>query len=266
MLNIHNPADWPKMKNYYRANDMLNLLTYFPKLSPVRDLTIVESIEEFENKKSYFASFSQNRVDTLKGHHPINNIENSSNPKEFLNTLMQVKAQDPSGVLILFNLDCPPSARYERYAGIAVGIDLGLRVVIDAVSQGFDGREVSKSICTHERYLIPWTDLRKVSITNFKEYQTYQITDEEYLKTREERIKFLTSIGLNPQIFTKYIPIKYQPIPDFIWLDILQNLIKKLDRNEEILREKGFTSFAISGHTEGKRFAPWQMYDKSRFF
>lgn len=41
-------------------------------------------------------------------------------------------------------------------AEISVGVDLGQDVIIDAVSKGFDGREVSKSICTHERYFIPW--------------------------------------------------------------------------------------------------------------
>ena len=41
-------------------------------------------------------------------------------------------------------------------AGISVGVDLGQDVIIDAVSKGFDGREVSKSICNHERYFIPW--------------------------------------------------------------------------------------------------------------
>ena len=33
---------------------------------------------------------------------------------------------------------------YERWAGISVGVDLGQDVIIDAVSKGFDGREVSK--------------------------------------------------------------------------------------------------------------------------
>lgn len=27
----------------------------------------------------------------------------------------------------------------------------------------------------------------------------------------------------------------------------------------------GFTNFAISGHTEGKQFSLWQMFDKSRY-
>lgn len=102
------------------------------------------------------------------------------------------------------------SERYERYAGISVRVDLGKDVIIAAVSQGFDGREVNKSICTHEIYFIPWFDLRKLCIENFKDYQTYLINNEDYQVTRNEKIEFLKSIGLDPTVFSKYIPENYQ--------------------------------------------------------
>ena len=55
-----------------------------------------------------------------------------------------MKEKDPFGVLVLFNVTSESSERYERWAGISVGVDLGQDVIIDAVSKGFDGREVSK--------------------------------------------------------------------------------------------------------------------------
>ena len=41
--------------------------------------------------------------------------------------------------------------------------------------------------------------------------------------TREERVKFLSSIGLDPQVFSKYIPEDYEEIPDFIWLSVIRS-------------------------------------------
>lgn len=265
MLNMNNITEQQKMMNYYRTSDMLNLLSFFPQLSPVRDLTIVENIEEYLANKAYFDSFDQNRVDTIKGRVPILGIDDSGKSNTFFNALIQVKEKDPLGVLVLFNIDSIPTERYERYAGISVGVNLGEYVIIEAVSKGFDGREVSKSICTHERYYIPWHDLRRVCIDKFKEYQIFQISNKEYQLTRNERIEFLKSINLNPEIFSKYIPEKYEEIPDFIWLHIIENLIKLLEKEEDILSSYGFNNFAISGHTEGKRFAPWQMFDKNRY-
>ena len=265
MLSINNINDKPKMMEYYRTSDMLNLLYFFPQLSPIKDLTIVESKEDYLNNKKLLDSFNQNRVDTLKGRIPILGIENSGKNDSFYNTLIKVKEKDPLGVLVLFNITSEPSERYERWAGISVGVDLGQDVIIDAVSKGFDGREVSKSVCTHERYFIPWYDLRKISVDNLKQYQTYQISNVDYQMTRMERIKFLKSIGLNPNVFSPYIPEDYQAIPDFIWISVIRNLLKQLEKNEDILANCGFTNFAISGHTEGNQFAPWQMFDKSRY-
>ena len=265
MLNMNNISNRQKMMNYYRTSDMLNLLYFFPELSPVRDLTIVEDEEDYLVNQEYFDSFDQNRVDTIKGKIPILGIENAGNSEGFYDTLIKVKQKDLDGVLVLFNIDSVPTERYERYAGISVGIDLGKDVIIDAVSKGFDGREVSKSICTHERYFIPWFDLRRISIGNFKEYQIFQISDYDYQLTRLERINFLKSIGLDEEVFTEYIPEVYQSIPDFVWLSLIQKLLKQLEKKEDILLSCGFTNFAISGHTEGCCFAPWQMFDKSRY-
>lgn len=265
MLSMNNINDKKKMMQYYRTSDMLNLLYFFPDLSPIKDLTIVENEEDYLKNKEFLESFNQNRVDTLKGRTPILGIENAGNSNCFYDTLKKVKEKDSLGVLVLFNINSEPTERYERYAGISVRVDLGESVYIEAVSKGFDGREVSKSICIHERYFIPWFDLRKLNISNFKEYQTYKISDIDYQKTRNERVNFLKSIGLDYNTFSQCIPYDYQEIPDFIWLDVITNLLKKLEKNEDILRKYGFTNFAISGHTEGKHFAPWQMFDDSRY-
>lgn len=265
MLSMNNINDKLKMMKYYRTSDMLNLLYFFPQLSPIKNLTIVESEEEYLNNKDLLDCFNQNRVDTLKGRLPIEGIENSGKSSCFYDALIKVKEKDPLGVLVLFNITSEPTERYARWAGISVGVDLGHDIVIEAVSKGFDGREVSKNICTHERYFIPWHSLRKISVENFKQYQIYQISNDDYQMTRMERINFLKSIGLNSHVFSQYIPEDYYPIPDFIWLSVIRNLLKQLEKNEDLLVSCGFTNFAISGHTEGKQFAPWQMFDKSRY-
>lgn len=265
MLTINNHEDITKMHNYYRTSDMLNLLIYFPELSPIRNLTIIEDELDYQKNIDYIKSLDSIRVDSLKTRNLITGIESTGRYDDFLNTLKRVKEKDKQGVIALFNVTNPPSERYQRCAGISVGIDLGEGIYIDAVSKGFDGREVSKSICTHERYYIPWFELRRCCIENFKQYQTFQISDEEYHKTRINRIKFLESLGLNSNEFIQYIPETYEQIPDYIWLNIIKNLLKKLEKKEDILRKNNFEHFAISGHTEESEFKPWQMFDKSRY-
>ena len=61
------------------------------------------------------------------------------------------------------------------------------------------------------------------------------------------------------------MPETYKPIPDVIWLSVIKELLKKLEKQEEILINSDMFNFAIHGHTEGEYFRPWQMFDKNRY-
>ena len=265
MLSSLNKNDINKMMNYYRTSEMLNLKLFFPKVSPIKEIVIVETPKEFIENRDYLEKFDQNDVDTIKGRTAITGIQNSGKSDQFYNTLLKVKQKDEKGVLVLFNIDVIPTERYERWAGININVNIGDNVIIEAVSKGFDRMEVSHGICTHERYLIPWYKLRTLNIDNFKSFQTFKINQNDYNITRINRIAFLKSVGLDEKKFISYIPEIYQDIPNFILEDIIKNILKVLEKEEEYLLSYGKKFFVISGHTEGKKFAPWKMYDKNRY-
>lgn len=265
MLRYNNPKDKEKMMRYHRTKDMINLLNFFPEISPIRNLTIVESIEDYKKHYEFLKDLPGERNDSLITKPFMKSIEGTGIKPDIPSILKKVKEIDKEGVIALFDLCHKPSERYERYAGISLGVSLGKGVYIDAVGKGFDGREVSKGLSCHERYFIPWFSLREVNGSNFRKYRTYLVSQEEYEKSRKNRIKFLESIQLNEEIFSTYNPEIYQEIPDFIWLDVIKNVIKKLEDREEELKSAGLEEFAISGHTEGKKWYPWQMFDKSRY-
>ena len=108
------------------------------------------------------------------------------------------------------------------------------------------------------------SEFDSTNIDNFKTYNTYIIDDEDYQKSREERVDFLLKCDVKEDILNDKIPKKYEPIPDFIWLDIIKNVLKPLEKNEDYLKSEGFLEFNLSGHTEGKKFRPWQMADDQR--
>lgn len=51
-VKYQNKNDIPEMMKYHRTRDMINLITYFPDLSLIRNLKIVKSIEDY--KEYYF--------------------------------------------------------------------------------------------------------------------------------------------------------------------------------------------------------------------
>lgn len=264
MYSIKNDKDIEKIIKYHRAKDMVNIMKYFKDLSPIDDLVVIMDEDDYLKNKDNIKLLT-----SIRNGNPINEPCMASIPVRDINPnvldiIKEIKQENKNGILILFHVNAKPTERYERYAGISVGVSLGNYIYIDAVSHGFDGREVLKGICTHERYSIPWSDLRKINISNFKDYQTYKIDNKKYLETRKERIEYLISCGIDKNLIEENIPKDYQDIPDFIWLDIIKNIIKVIEKEEDILRQSGFLEFNLSGHTEEKRFRPWQMVDDKR--
>ncbi len=264
MYSLQNEKEKNKILNYHRAKDMVNIMKFFPGLSPVDDLAIITDENDYLENKDKISNLT-----SIRNGNPISELCMKSIPTKeinpnYLDIIKEIKEENENGVLILFHLNVTPTERYERYAGISVGISLGRQINIEAVGKGFDGREVLKGISCHERYIIPWQDIRKINIGNFKEYNTFITNQENYLKSREERISYLGKCGIDKNILEENIPVEYKEIPDFIWLDIIKNIIKPLEKEEDFLRQDGFLEFNLSGHTEGKRFRPWQMADDKR--
>ena len=72
MLSIKNSNDLAKMMNYYRTSDMIKLFILFPDVTPVSDIVLVESYDDYINNKEFFDSFNNYRIDTLRGRKLIN--------------------------------------------------------------------------------------------------------------------------------------------------------------------------------------------------
>ena len=265
MLTIDNEEDIKLMHNYYRASDMIDFWYFFPDASPLERLAIATDKEDYLNNKEYLDSFDGYRVDSPKDYSIIEGIESDGGTCNYEELFDRIKKKNPHGVILFFDLRGVPSKRYERLAGISVNVNILEDVCIEAVSKGFDGREISKGICVHERYLIPWFKLREVNISNFKDFQIFKISEEDYIKTREERIKFLESVGITNVSYDKYIPYKYEDIPLFIWDNLIRTILVTLEKKEDILLSSGYKHFAIGGNTENKECFLWQMYNKDRY-
>ena len=264
MYSIKNEEDIQYILRYHRANDMVNIIKFFPGLSPIDDLVIVKNEEDYLANMDKISSLTSIRNGNPITQPCMKSIPVKEKNPDVLDIMRKVKQENKDGVLILFHLNVDATERYERYAGISVAISLGKYIYIEAVGKGFDGREVLKGISCHERYSIPWSHIFKININNFKNYRTFLINDDIYNKSREERIDYLVSCGIDRNVLEENIPKEYTEIPDFIWLDIIKNIIKVLNKEEDYLRYNKFTEFNLSGHTEGKRFRPWQMANDKR--
>ncbi len=216
MLTTDKDEDIKLMHNYYRASDMLDFLYFFPEASKLERLAICFDDEDYINNKEYFDSFDSFRIDSPKDHSLIEGIESDGLKTDVIQLFKKVKDKNKHGVILFFDLEGKPNKRYTYDAGISVNVNLYDDVCIEAVSKGFDGREISKGVCVHERYLIPWFDLRGLTIDSFHKYRIYKISQEDYYETRKNRINFLNNLGEKTSDFISYIPSVYEEVPDYI--------------------------------------------------
>lgn len=265
MLTLDNKSDIDLMHNYYRASDMIDFLFFFPEASYLERLAIATDKEDYLNNKEYLDSFDSFRIDSPKGYSLIEGIESNGLKTDIVELFDKIKSKNKHGVVLFFDLEGDPSKRYTYDAGVSINVNLYNDVCIEAVSKGFDGREISKGVCVHERYLIPWFELRGLTIDNFKKYLIYKISQEDYIETRKNRIDFLKSLGEDPNDFIRYIPSLYEDIQDYIWEDLIQKILVNLYKKEDILEKSKFKHFAIGGNAHDKKCFIWQMYNKDRY-
>ena len=115
MYSIKKEKDIPCILKYHRAKDMVNIMRFFPGLSPVKDLVVVLDEKDYENNINKLDG-----LDNIRNGNPITEpcmksiiIKNENQDR--LEALKMIKKDNKNGVLILFSLDNELSNRYESW-------------------------------------------------------------------------------------------------------------------------------------------------------
>jgi hypothetical protein len=73
--------------------------------------------------------------------------------------------------------------------------------------------------------------LNRCNLDTFKSFQTYLINEDDYKKSREERVGFLLTTGAKIEEINKHVPLNYEKVPDFIWEDVIKKHFIKAIKN-----------------------------------
>jgi len=267
MLSANNKKDLEKIKRYGRANDMLLLQQFFPEIYPVVDMTVIESEQDFMDNAEYLSRFNKRnrRADTSIESENFFKSNSSLGSGDNLSYIQNIKAENPDGVMVLFNVCYPHTERYGRDGGMSISVNVGKGIFIEYVGKGFDGEMLLKGKATHESYEIGWDEIRSITRGNINEKRVYLVSDEAYkqhVKVWSETLE--KGLGYPREEFESHIPETYQGISDTIMADAI-TIIKKLPKIQDELEMHKLTSFLISGNCEDGRFTPWQMAADTRF-
>lgn len=256
------------MMKYGKANGLKLVQKYIPKLNPFKSTRIVSSIEEWEKIKNECPQRITCRTDTKIGEKRNVRIEGTSGKKEDIpDILKQIKNQNPDAVLLLLEPKHDTIPRYENDGGFNIIFDLDKNVIIEIVGKGFDAREITREKAVHERYNIPWNEILfikdKEDLMKNKLVEKYFISQDEYTKTREERIKFLSSIEQNIDIEEK-VPKEYNKLDDELIKDMLDDIILPMYEKKRQMYEDGLKVCNVQGNIVNKTLEAWEIFKKER--
>lgn len=256
---------------YGKAKGIFLLNKYLPDLYPYKKIQIISSIEEWDKIKDKLPERVTTRTDTKIGDNRNVRISGTSGKKEDVPLeIEELKKQNPDGVLLLLDTKSPTIPRYENDGGFNVGFNINENVVIELVGKGFDGRELTREKAVHERYVIPWDEVlfirNKKDMTKSRNVSMYEICDDEYKRTRQERVEFLNEKEkeIDREIIEENVPIAYKELDEEIIKNILDDVILELcKRKDELLRD-GLRNFNVQGNIVDGKIVPWEIFRPER--
>lgn len=105
--------DIKEILKYHRAKDMINIMKYFPGLSPVEDLAVVTSKDDYLKNADELKDLTSIRNGNSTSELCMKSIPVKEINPDILEVMDEVKKENKNGVVILFRLGIEPSERYD---------------------------------------------------------------------------------------------------------------------------------------------------------
>lgn len=250
---------------------MYLLKKYLPNLNLISNVTVVNSLEEWNKIKDRFPERIVTRTDNIIGETTVRISGTSGKKEDIPRYLKQIKSQNPNSVVLLIEGNLPSYRRYENLGGFIVAFSLDEDITISLVGRGFDGRELTRGISEHEGYKIPWNEVlfikNREDLLKNKFVQHHIIDDEQYKKSRVERVNFLVEdVKEDKEIAETKIPLSYHLIDDSIIEDIIENVVIPLYSRNTDLHYDGLKHFKVQGNISNKgKIVPYEITTPERF-
>lgn len=257
------------LMTYGKAKGIVLLQKYLPNLNPFAGISIIRDLEEWEKVKDNYPERITQRTDTKIGDPRIVRIAGTTGKKEDIpDCIRQIKAQNPDGVLLLLTMKKETIPRYQNDGAFNIAFFHGDSVVIELLGKGFDGGQLTREKAVHERYTIPWNEVLfmrdKYDLQKSREVSKFVVPDEEYQRTRKERVAWLKSIESDKEAIEESVPERYIPTDNDTIKSILDDIVFPLYKRQSDLKRDGLTVFNVQGNVVDGVVEPWEFFRPER--
>lgn len=255
---------------YGKSKGAFLIQKYLPNLNIFKNLTIIHSINEWNDVKDKFGDFIAYRIDYPIGSNHSNSIPGASGfANSIPEALAKTKKQTLDGVILLMSTKEPAIPRYENDGGFNVLFNSGSEIIIEIVGKGFDAHEITQGLAVHERYQIPWNEVlfmrNRLDLLKNRFVTKTLVTPQNYTRQRANRIKFLEKdCHYDFNKFEKSIPEHYSLVSDKIISSILNDVIFELIKKQSQLRGDRLNNFGVQGNLVHGCVQPWEIFRTER--
>ena len=184
-------ADSELLKKYNKCSGISLINRYIPELSVIKNMFVLESVEEWFQVQHSFGNMVTIRMDNLIGE-DIPLIAGRTTLKCHIPDYISMVADNYTGaVCVCLNVEDGSNQRIYTEGGLNIIFDLNSHVLIEYVGPGFDCRELTKGKSVHEGWNIPIEEVPFIRDTNIYKYCFHKTSQQAYLDSLEERMSFL---------------------------------------------------------------------------
>lgn len=257
---------------YAKFNDLLLAKELLPHVFPFYDLRIVQNLKDWEQIADRYGDFVYCRVDAPIGY-PRPRAATSGNKSDIPRLIKQYcNPFTRCAVIIMTPKDpnSPPVKRYNYDGGFSVLFELDKHIVVEAVSRGFDGGDITHGAIAHERWIYPWDNLTNDNdlkwFQNRAKQPIYFINNQDYRDTREARIDLLVKeCRFEYQTVAAAIPRAYERLPYRTIQNLVGSVALALRRRQTYLRRNNLTNFIAYGNIVSEQPQVWGIYRQNHF-
>lgn len=268
ILNLANKNHIPMINSYKKCKGIALVDKYFPSLSPLNRMYVIDSLEDWEKVEEEFPlEMMTARCDCPKGVNgklPSGQTFNRDRVRGYIN---EVKSAVPDSVIILEDMKKGTNERIHTQGGVNLDVRIGDHIYIDYVGPSFDCRELCTGKAAHETWNIPWEEVPFMDDTAIKKYKTSEISQEQYIETAKERILFLVkAFPDRKDEILETMPKRYKGISRQLFRDVREQVIFPLWLQHEQLVKDGLKSFGVEINVvEDGTLVPMEMDVPDRF-
>ncbi len=266
LYEMKKKSDIKYIQQYGKAYGAFLLHYVLHSICGINNFFVFDSIEEFKKIEGRLPKIVVLRADAKIGDKPTLGVRGRATRKTAVaDYINDVKEHNPDGVVLCMDTDVENQNK-SIDGSFNVYFDWGKKVYIDYLGAGFDVGGITKGEDNHEMWQIDWNNLLFVKPNDMNRYRTYLISDEEYKKSAERKIKFLMKNNkCNEEEARKQVPETYKSMPPSIKEEILDKIVFEIYSKKDDLRKLGLKSFGVQGMIRGGELFPVEINRMERF-